>query len=121
MAVGDIERDNDAFNRLIDLLAGTDGYQAQFAFASPTSLKGGSTTVSLAGTAVQLSTTLAIRRVHLKAVASITGKILVGDSTTQAYPLAAGETLTLEVDDLADVWVDSLNNGEAVDWVAEVK
>ena len=77
--------------------------------------------VTTAGTAVALATTTAIKRVYIQAETDNTGYIVVGASTVVAslstrrgIALDAGDSLALEIDDLADVYIDSTVNGDGV-------
>lgn len=77
--------------------------------------------VTTAGTAVALATTTAIKRVYIQAETDNTGVIVVGASTVVAslatrrgVALNAGDTLTLDIDDIADVFIDSTVNGDGV-------
>lgn len=86
-----------------------------------TSVGSGQETVVAAGTAVPLSTTsTSILSVTVKALATNTGDIYVGGSTVAAangYVLAAGELVSLDVDDLMDVYIDAAVNGEGVSFI----
>ena len=77
--------------------------------------------VTTAGTAVALASTTAIKRVYIQAETDNTGVIVVGASTVVAslstrrgIALNAGDVLTLDIDDLADVYIDSTVNGDGV-------
>lgn len=77
--------------------------------------------VTTAGTAVALASTTAVKRVYIQAEIDNTGVIVVGASTVVAslstrrgIALNAGDVLTLDIDDLADVYIDSTVNGDGV-------
>ena len=74
-------------------------------------------TVTTAGTAEQLASTSTIKSIAIKALASNTGIIYVGNSgvdSTNGYELEAGEGITLLIDDPSDIYIDSSVNGEGV-------
>uniref|UniRef100_A0A6M3LAR4 Uncharacterized protein n=1 Tax=viral metagenome TaxID=1070528 RepID=A0A6M3LAR4_9ZZZZ len=94
-------------------------------------VRSGQTTVTTAGTAVRLSSaTIRCTRVTIQALDGNTGAIYVGNDgagdVTSANGFVLGATagtndrLTLDVADLAKVWIDSAVNGEGVSWIAEV-
>lgn len=88
----------------------------------------GRKTVTTAGTRVQLSSSVSALVVAIQPLAANTGKIAVGDNTVVAaagsergYLLAATSPgITLDVDDIGDVWIDSTVNGEGVSYLAVV-
>ena len=79
-------------------------------------------TVTTAATRVALSTTTTpITEVTITALSTNTGIIVVGGSTVVAAaatrrgtPLAAGDSVGLEVNSLASVWLDATVSGEGV-------
>ncbi len=77
-------------------------------------------TVTTAGTAVQLSTTSRpCKEVTLQAPMANTGAVAVGSSTVNATTgsgslLYAGGSITLKIDNLNKLWLDSTVNGEGV-------
>lgn len=85
----------------------------------------GSKTVTSAGTAVQVSTTsVPTAWATLCASADNTGWIAVGGSTVKAtgsgrsgITLEKNDCLTLNVDNLSSVYIDSTVNGESVNYV----
>jgi hypothetical protein len=90
-------------------------------------LKNGRKVVTTTGTRVQLTTvSVPIRSVALTAETDNTGDVVIGGSTVVAAlatregtPLAAGQTMTLTknddgVDELSDVWLDSIVSGDGV-------
>lgn len=90
------------------------------------SLSSGRKTVASAGTAEALSSTAtAIREVIITAETDNTGYIVVGGSgvvaalnTRKGTPLAAGASVTLEVKDLGQVYLDTTVSGDGVTYTA---
>lgn len=85
--------------------------------ATPSTVGDGSKNVTTAGTRVTLASTTACKSVVVMAKLTNTGKIYVGGATvssTSGIELAAGETISLDVSDLASVQIDSSVNGEGV-------
>lgn len=81
----------------------------------------GQTNVTTAGTQVALAGSTAIKSVTVKAKHANTGWIYVGDlnvDSTTGFVLDAGETISLDVDNLADVFIDSSVNAEGVSYLA---
>ena len=93
---------------------------------STTVLGSGRTTVTSAGTAVQLSATdTPVLWVTVTALTANTSQVNVGPSTVIAaagagergIPLLAGDSADFDVNNLTDVWIDSRVNGEGVTYV----
>lgn len=92
-------------------------------------LEYGSDTVSTSGTSEALNggTSLTIpngAKLTIKAKSGNSAEVYVGDSTgvslsTDGYPLSAGETVTLNVDDVSNVAIDVATDGEGVNWIVE--
>lgn len=89
--------------------------------APTTGLNTGRKVVTTAGTAVALATSTTCKWVQITAETDNTDLIVVGDSgviaslsTREGTPLYAGDTLTIPIDNLADVYIDSLVSGEGV-------
>lgn len=88
----------------------------------PTTVSDGRKVVTTAGTRVSLSTATArVGSIAITAMQANTGVIVVGGatvvasvSTRQGTPLSAGDTITLDIDQLSDVYIDSTVNGEGV-------
>ena len=80
----------------------------------------GQKSVTTAGTRVQLSSvSYLIHSITIKAKSGNTGSIYVGASdviSTNGFILAAGEGISLDVDNLNDIWLDSSVNGEGVSY-----
>lgn len=77
--------------------------------------------VTTAGTAVVLASTTAIKRVYVQAETDNTGIIVIGASTVVAsqatrrgIALNPGDSIVIDIDDLADVYIDSTVNGDGV-------
>lgn len=85
----------------------------------------GRTTVTTGGTAVQVSaTSTACRQLVLTAETDNTGYIVVGSSTVVAAlatragtPLAAGDTLVLNMTNLNQVYIDTTVDGDGVTYM----
>jgi len=89
----------------------------------PTAPYHGVVTVASAGTAVALSDTAQALAAGVQVRAHIgnTGLIYVGGDTVAAangYRLAQGESVFLSIADLADVYVDAAEDGDAVSFLA---
>jgi len=91
-----------------------------------TDLTTGQDTVSTSGTAVQLNggTSLTVpdgASLTLRAIGG-TGEVFVGDSTVDSatgYVIGQGETASLNITDVATVYIDAANAGDGVSWVIE--
>lgn len=87
-----------------------------------TTIFNGKTSVTTAGTRVQLLTTsTGIHTVVVRANSANTGTIYVGNATvasTNGMQLAAGDALTLTINDLSKVYLDCSVNGEGVTYIA---
>lgn len=95
--------------------AGT--FAVQSTTDTPTTIYNGKKTVTTAGTRVTLASSQAVKSVVIKALAANTGIIYVGDAlvaSTNGFALAAGETVGLDIANLATVNLDSSVNGESV-------
>lgn len=88
--------------------------------AAPTTIYNGNKTVTSAGTRVTLASSQAVKSVVIKALIANTGVIYVGDgsvASTTGFVLAAGDTVTLDIANLATVNLDSSVSGEGVTYV----
>lgn len=103
----------------------TDGTLRTRTDLNPTSsTASGQKDVTTAGTDVVLGSSTAILSVTIKAKHANTGWIYVGAegvASTTGYVLDAAETVTVDVDNLTDVWIDSSVNGEGVSYIYVVK
>jgi len=93
-------------------------------FPSATTIGDGRKVVTTAGTSVALATSTPCREVTITALGTNTGTLVVGGTTVVAsagtrrgVALAAGASLTLQIDDLADIYIDSTVNGEGVSYL----
>lgn len=97
------------------------------AFDNPGSgLTAGRQTVTTAGTAVQLSSTATpCREVVITAETDNTGIVVVGGSavvaslsTRKGIPLSAGDSITLEINNLNKVYLDATVSTDGVTYLA---
>lgn len=87
----------------------------------------GQDSVTTAGTAVQLNsgTSLSVPNgssVAVRADGGNAGNIYVGDSnvsSSNGFVLAAGESVSMPVNDVSKIHIDADNNGEGVSWIVE--
>ena len=78
-------------------------------------------TVTTAGTQVVLAAAQTVTQVTVQCLSTNTGSIWVGDadvSDTTGLELNQGESVTFPVGNLADVWIDSSNNGDKATFLA---
>jgi hypothetical protein len=69
---------------------------------------------------VSLASSQAVKSVTIKALAANTGIIYVGDTavaSTNGFALLAGDSLSLDIGNLATVNLDSSVNGEGVTYI----
>lgn len=86
-----------------------------------TTLYNGKKTVTTAGTRVTLASSQVVKSVVIKALVANTGVIYVGDgsvASTTGFALTAGDTVSLDIANLATVNLDSSVNGEGVTYIA---
>jgi len=86
-----------------------------------TTVYSGQKDVANAGTRTTLRATLAILSITIRAKKTNTGNIFVGNiavDSTNGFILSPNETVTLDIDDVADVYIDSAVDGEGVSWIA---
>lgn len=86
-----------------------------------TTVEDGRKVVTTSGTAVALAASTACKEVVVTAETDNTGIVVVGGSTVVAAlstrrgtPLAAGDSMTLRISNLANVFIDSTVNGDGV-------
>lgn len=87
---------------------------------TPKTIYSGKINVTISGTEVILGTGV-ISSVTIKALSANTGVIYVGAggvSSANGFQLAAGDTLSIDISNLATVWIDSSINGEGVTYLA---
>lgn len=84
--------------------------------------------VAAAGTAEQLQTQIVNpgNSVLVRAKKANTGIIQVGptkliaENAAEAFPLSAGESISLEVINVDAIWIDATVSAEGVEWIVEV-
>ena len=87
-----------------------------------TTVTDGRTVVTTAGTRVALASSTACKEVIITAETDNTGIVVVGAAATvvaaiatrRGVPLAAGDSITLQIDNLADIGLDSTVSGDGV-------
>lgn len=88
----------------------------------PTTVYNGQKTVTTAGTAEALAAAQELESgVLIKALAGNSNNVYVGDSdvdSSDGLILASGEEVFIEVDDLAEVYLDVDTDGEGVSYIA---
>ena len=80
----------------------------------------GKTSVTTAGTRVVLASSQRVYSVTVKALAANTGTIYVGGSTvssTTGFQLAASESVSMDIGNLATVYLDASVSGEGVSYL----
>ena len=88
--------------------------------APPTSVTHAAVTVTTAGTRVQFGSN-ACKAIVIKANASNSGTIYVGNSgvtSANGFPLAAGDTLSLDISNTNVIYIDASANAQSVNWMA---
>lgn len=86
---------------------------------TPTIFASGRTTVTTAGTQVQLSSN-ECKSITVKALITNTGKIYVGGSdvdSTNGFELNAGESMSIEISNTDKVWIDSSIDAQGVSYI----
>lgn len=89
--------------------------------AAPTTVANNKVTVTTAGTRVALAASTTIKSVTVKASVSNAGIVYVGNATVAAsngFELAAGDSVSLDISDLATVFVDASINSQIVTFIA---
>ena len=87
--------------------------------ALPTIFNGSKTVAT--GTATAIATTQAIHSVTVKALSTNTVAVYVGGTgvtTSTGFELLAGESISLDIDNLADVFVISTVASQEIRWIA---
>lgn len=87
---------------------------------APTTLLNGKTIVTTAGSRVALAPSTTCKSVTIKALATNTGTIYVGNSSVSSangYQLAAGDTVSLDISNLNTVNLDASVSGEGVTYL----
>ena len=86
----------------------------------PTTIAHALVTVTTAGTRVQIATNNA-KSITVKATVANTGIIYVGNSgvtSSNGFPLASGDTVSIDISNTYVVWVDSSVSGETCRWIS---
>jgi hypothetical protein len=122
----------------VQIMKVTYGADGSFTLVSPTnpfpvSVTSSNTTitddrkiVTTAGTRVALASSTACKEVVITAETDNTGIVVVGAAATvvaaiatrRGVPLAAGDSIVLQIDNLADIGLDSMVSGDGVTFVA---
>lgn len=87
---------------------------------TPKNIYSGKVNVAISGTEVILGSAI-ISSVTIKALSANTGIIYVGAggvSSANGFQLAAGDTVSIDISNLATVWIDSSVNGEGITYLA---
>lgn len=87
------------------------------------SIISGQKSVTTAGTREVLGASTAIQGIIIKANRTNTGNIFVGDATvasSNGFVLDRGAAVSFDVDNLADIYIDSSVNGEGVSFIAAI-
>lgn len=85
-----------------------------------TVLGNGKQTVTTSGTRVQLASSTTTTTITVRALVGNTGIIYVGNSAVTAsngFQLSASESVSIDLDNLSKVWIDSSVNGEGVTYI----
>ena len=107
-----------------------DSTGAQITFGStalPTSIGNGRKVTVSAGTAVAIGSSTSIKKVTIQALDTNTDVIVVGGSTVVAasgtrsgIALLPYNSVVIQVDNLADVYIDSVLSGEGISFIYEI-
>jgi len=90
------------------------------AIVPPTTVGNGNKVVTTGGTAEALGASTAIESVTIKALVGNTNNVYVGDSgvdNTNGFVLGAGDTISLDIDNLTDIYLDVDTDGEGVSFI----
>ncbi len=119
--MGDLQKyqTKEVLNKVLN--AGETALKVETGGASITGIADGRKVVAAAATAEALAGATTCQRVDITAETDNTGIIVVGGSTAvallasrQGTPLSAGDSYSLEIDDLADVFIDATVSGDGV-------
>lgn len=96
--------------------------------STPTTLDEGRKIVTTAGTRVALAASTACKHVLITAETDNTGIVVVGSAagviaalaTREGTPLAAGKSVSIDIDNLADIGLDSTVSGDGVTFIYTV-
>lgn len=122
-----VQPTHDNFNANVNLQVGDADVDSSNAVPTEHSITGigdGVKTVTTAGTDEALAGSTACKKVDIQALTDNTGTVAVGASGVDAtlgtgtgIVLYPGDTYSLEIDNLSDIYVDSTVNGEGVRYV----
>ena len=132
-----IKTDQDGSNH-VQIMKVTYGADGSFTLVSPSNpfpvsvtssnatMTDGRKVVTTAGTRVALASSTACKEVVITAETDNTGVVAVGAAATvvaalatrTGVPLNAGDSIVLQIDNLADVGLDSMVSGDGVTFVA---
>lgn len=105
---------------LSQVISGGGGGPRQVGIKSTTALKTGQKTVTTAGTQEVLATKETIKSITIKALAGNTGIVYIGDSSVDSstgLELSAGESLSLDINEISLIYVDVATSGEGVSFI----
>lgn len=80
----------------------------------------GKKTVTTAGTRVQLASSTATKSITVRALAANTGLIYIGTSAVSSangFQLSKDDSVSVDLDNLSKLWIDSSVNGEGVTYI----
>lgn len=83
-------------------------------------LGNGKTIVTTSGTRVQLSSSTATTTITIRALSTNTGIIYVGNSSVSSsngFQLSPQETISVDLSNLSNVWLDASVSGEGVTYI----
>jgi len=86
--------------------------------AIPVTLIDGTKTVALIATPEALSSSRLVRAVAVQAMRTNATSVFIGNSASQSWELTAGSSLSLSIENLADVFVRVTTNGNGVNFHA---
>ena len=85
----------------------------------PNTLGGGTKDVASNATPEALATTTSCSRVMVTAKTTNTGWVKIGGNGSESLSLFPGDSIDIQIDDLAKIYVAVQNNGEGVEYVYE--
>ena len=120
--VGTVDvRDISSGTQTNDVKITLDGESVGVNLNALTTVYNGQKTISSAGTQEALASSTTIKSVTIKALAANTNNVYVGDSSVSSsngFVLVAGESISLDVANLATVYIDVDTNDEGVSYIA---
>lgn len=85
--------------------------------ATPTALSSGTQAVSTSAGRLNSGTSLACTGVLVTNDANSANNILVGDSSSQVYPLEPGDSVAIAIDNVNKVYVRTASGAATVNWI----